>query len=178
MESLILLSLTPDPKVWLDQLISLASKNQCTIEESRCTRLGTEWGGTMRIAGNWNAITKMESALLALKEKHPEFWLEFKRTLPLKLIGDHLPYLVQVIGANSPEFLDNIIHFFVEQDIELIDVQTDGFKTNYADTKVATLLMRIQIPTAINISDLRDRFIMLCEEVNVDAILEPEKSIK
>ncbi len=178
MEDIILLLLAPDTKTWVNDLLYLAAKHECVVEESRFMLLGAEWGGTMRISGNWNAINKMEDALTALKAEQPTLWLEFKRSAPLKLTGDHLPYLVQIVGANKPTFHNEVAHFFVEQDIQLIDMQTDGFKSYYSDTKLLTLLLRIHIPTTINIADLRERFMLLCEEVNADGILEPEKSIK
>jgi glycine cleavage system transcriptional repressor len=178
MENIILLLLAPDTKTWVNHLLYLAAKHQCTIEESRFMLLGTEWGGMMRIGGNWNTLNKIEDALVALKTEQPQLWLEFKRSTPLKLTSDHLPYLVQIVGANKPTFLNEVAHFFIEQDIQLIDMQTDGFKSSYSETKLLTLLMRVQVPTTINIADLRERFMLLCEEVNADGILEPEKSIK
>jgi len=178
MENIVLLLLTPDAKTWVNHLLYLIAKSQCTIEESRLMQLGTAWGGMMRVSGNWNAIAKMEDSLLALKAEQPQLWLEFKRSALLKLAGDHLPYLVQIVGVNTSSFLNEVAHFFIEQDIQLIDMQTDGFRSNYSDTKLLTLLIRIHIPATINIADLRERFMLLCEEVNADGILEPEKTIK
>lgn len=178
MENIVLLLLAPDTKTWVNHLLYLIAKQQCHIEESRFMVLGKQWGGMMRISGNWNAISKMEAALIALKEEGVFLWLEFKRSDTLKLVGDHLPYLVQIIGVNKPSFINEIAYFFIEQGIELIDLQTDAFKTNYSDTKLLNLLLRIHIPTTINITELRERFMLLCEDVNADGILEPEKAVK
>lgn len=177
MENLTLTFLAPNAKVLADELVYLAAKNECYIEESRLMALGGELGGMMHIAGSWNAIAKMEDALLVL-EKKPELWLKFKRSVPLTLESDHLPYLIQIMGINKPTVINEVLHFFIEQQIQLTDLQTDSFKTQYAETKMLTLVMRIQIPASINIADLRERFMLLCEELNIDGILEPEKSVK
>lgn len=178
MENIVLLLLAPNAKTWTNQLLHLITKHQCYIEESRMMILGTEWGGMMRLSGNWNTIAKLENALLAFKKNQPSLWFEFKRSALLKLTGDHLPYLVQIVGINKINFLSDVTYFFTEQEIQIIDLQTDSFKSNYSETKLLNLLMRIHIPGTINITDLRERFMLLCEEVNADGILEPEKTIK
>lgn len=177
MENLTLLVSAPDAKILVNHLIYLVAKNECYIEESRFMALGSELGGMLRIAGSWNAIAKMEDALQQLKSEN-QIWLEFKRSTHLKLAGEYIPYLVQIVGINKPTLINEMMHFFVEQNIQPTDLQTDSFKTNYSDTKMLTLVTRLQIPGNINIADLRERFMLLCEELNVDGILEPEKSIK
>lgn len=177
MENLCLLFLAPNAKSLINHFIYLAAKNECYVEESRVMALGSELGGMMRIGGSWNAVAKMEDALQTLKND-PSLWLEYKRSAPLKLADEYLPYLVQIVGINRPTVINEVTHFFIEQLIQLTDLQTDSFKTSYAQTKMLTFIMRIQIPATINIADLRERFMLLCEELNIDGILEPEKSVK
>jgi glycine cleavage system transcriptional repressor len=177
MENILIFLFTSDLKIWSNHLLPLITKHQCTVEESRSLLLGTEWGGMMRVSGNWNTIAKLEDALVTLKEEQPQLSFEFKRrrSAPLKLAGDYLPYLVQAVGVNKPNFLNELIHLFVEQGIQLIELQTDIVKSNYAETKLLHLLMRIHVPATISITDLRERFMLLCEDMNADGILEPEK---
>jgi glycine cleavage system transcriptional repressor len=178
MENIIILLRSPNPKEWVNHILYLLAKHQCTIEESRLILLGSEWGGTMRISGNWSAIAKVEDALNALKAEQPHLFLEFKRSALLKLTEDHLPYLIQIVGVNKAAFINEITHFLVEQDIQLVDFQIDSIKSNYSETKLLALFIRVQIPAQINIAELRERFMLACEEANVDGILEPEKGVK
>ena len=83
-----------------------------------------------------------------------------------------------MLGANKSTLIQDITIFFNAQAIQIIDLQTDGFKSVYSDTKLLNLFMRIHIPTTLNIADVRERFMLLCEDLNVDGILEPEKTIK
>lgn len=177
LESLVVLLQAPNTKILVDDFIYLVAKNDCYFEESRFMALGKSIGCMARISGNWSALVKMEDALHVLKEQ-AHVWLEFKRSPGLKLNGDHLPYLVQIAGLNKPNLINEITHFFVEQDIQLLDLQSDSFKSSFSDTKLINLVLRLHVPAEINIADLRERFILLCEEVNVDGILEPEKNIK
>lgn len=176
-DSLVVLLRAPNAKTLVHDFIYPVARNGCYFEESRFMALGESIGCIARISGNWNAIAKMEDALHTLKE-NTHLWLEFKRSPGLHLVGDYLPYLVQIAGQNKPNLINEIAHFFVEQGVQLLDLQSDAFKSTFSDTKLINLVLRLHVPADLNIAELRERFILLCEEMNVDGILEPEKSIK
>lgn len=174
MEYLNIAFISADQYSVINDLIQLTAKHHCHVEESRITVLGSDFAGILRVGGNWNAIAKIEAALTKLKNK-ATFLLEVKRCDPWKLTGDHLPYLAQVVGLNTPGLIPAIARFYSDQQIQLIDLQTDPFKTSHSETTMITLSMRINIPAEINIADLRERFMILCDELNIDGIIEPEK---
>jgi glycine cleavage system transcriptional repressor len=176
MEYITLTLIASEQNIVVDQVIALLSKHNCRIQESRCCFLGTDFSGLMRVAGNWSDIAKLEKALHILQSTPNEMLLTFKRgsaddpsTSPL------LPYLVQVIGLDTSPLVNEITYFFTKQSIHLIDLQTDPFQTSHSNTTMITVSMRINIPAEINIADLRERFMVLCDDINVDGILEPEK---
>ena len=164
----------PNQQLVIKQLVYLVAKNQCHIEESRFAFLGDDFAGILRIAGNWNAIAKLEAALNSIPAEHA-IRIEAKRSEPAIIEGKFLPYVAQVIALDTPSLVYEITHFFVDQSIQIIDLQTDPFRTSHADTMMLTLSMRINVPIHINIADLREQFMVLCDELNVDGILEPEK---
>ncbi len=174
MEHLNITFSTNNQRSAISQLIYLIAKNQCRIEESRMTMLGTEFTGMLRIAGNWSAIAKVEASIIGLQST-PELKVQCKRGKGLKVEGNHLPYIAQVVALDTPEVVHEVSHFFAAQNILIIDLQTDPFKTSYSDTLMLTLSLRISIPTTINIADLREHFMVLCDELNIDGIIEPEK---
>ena len=176
MQNILILLLCPDITTWENRLLSHITKYQCQIEESRTMFCGTELASFMRVSGNWDALAKLEDTLANLKAD--QLCIEFKRVQALKFSEEHLPYVVQMLGANKSTLIQDITIFFNSQAIQIIDLQTDGFKSVYSDTKLLNLFMRIHIPTTLNIADVRERFMLLCEDLNVDGILEPEKTIK
>lgn len=176
MEYITLTLIAPEQDIVINKVIALLSKYNCHMQESRCCFLGTDFSGVIRIAGNWSDIAKLEKALSTLSTTSKEMLLIFKRggaddpsTSPL------LPYLVQVVGLDTPPLVNEITYFFAHQSIQIIDLQTDPFQTSHSNTTMITVSMRINIPANINISDLRERFMVLCDELNIDGILEPEK---
>lgn len=174
MEYITIAFIARDQNTAIEQLIALTAKTQCYIEESRFATLGADFTGILRVAGNWNAIAKLEEAIVNISQ-HTDIVIELKRTKVNKLEGEFLPYLVQVIALDTPDLVHEIITFYSEQNIQIIDFQTDPFKNTHADTTMLTVSMRLNIPARISIADLRERFMILCDELNVDGIMEPEK---
>lgn len=174
MEHLNITFCTQQQRTAISQLIYLITKNQCHVEESRMTMLGTEFTGMMRVAGNWSAIAKVEAGIISLQNES-DIKIQCKRGKSLKIEGNHLPYLAQVVALDTPEVVHEVSHFFAAQNILIVDLQTDPFKTNYSDTMMLTLSLRISIPATINIADLREHFMVLCDDLNIDGIIEPEK---
>lgn len=158
----------------IEQLVHLTAKTQCYIEESRFTILGSEFAGILQVAGNWNAIAKFETALTNIKNDQT-LTIDHKRTKIIRLEGDFLPYMAQVVALDTPDLVYEITSFFNAQDIHIIDLQTDPFKTAHTDTTMLTLSLRLNVPAQLSISDLRERFMILCDDLNVDGIVEPEK---
>lgn len=156
------------------EVIYLASKHQCHIEESRMSTVGNVFAGIMHLAGHWNNISKLEESLVALQADNL-LQLYFKRSEPLIVSGNFLPYLAQVVALDTPGLVYEVSRFFSEQKIFIIDLQTEPFSTSHSDTMMLTISLRINIPAEINISDLRERYMILCDELNIDGILEPEK---
>ncbi len=158
----------------IEQLINLTAKTQCYIEESRFAVLGSDFAGIFRVAGNWNAIAKLETAINNI-DQQTDIVIELRRTTQNRLEGDFLPYLAQVVALDTPDLVHEITSFFSEQNIRIIDLQTDPFKTTHSETTMLTLSMRLNIPAQISIAELRERFMILCDELNIDGIMEPEK---
>lgn len=174
MEHITLTFLADDYKTAINEVIYLASKHQCHIEESRMSTLGNIFAGIMHFAGHWNNIAKLEESLLAF-QANKELQLYFKRCEPLNVTGNFLPYLAQVVALDTPGLVYDVSRFFSEQQIYVIDLHSEPFTTGHSDTMMLTISLRINIPAEINISDLRERYMILCDELNVDGIMEPEK---
>lgn len=175
MEYITLIFIAPKQDIVVDSLIALSAKHNCRVQESRLSLIGEDFSGVMRIAGNWSDIAKLEKTLAKVKSD-AVFLLESRRSVadtPSETA--FLPYLVQVVALDTPPLVNEISYFFSAQNIKIIDLQTDPFQTSHSNTMMLTLSMRINIPADINIADLRERFMVLCDELNVDGIMEPEK---
>lgn len=174
MEYLALAAIVQDQATIVNEIIQLTAKHQCNIEECRTTTLGSDIGIVMLVAGNWSSIAKLESALAALDDKY-EIGMQIKRSEAFTYPANLMPYLIQVVALDVPGLLYDIANFFNAQSIYINDMQSHPFKASYTDSPMTTISMSLSIPIDINISDLRERFMMLCDELNIDGIMEPEK---
>lgn len=174
MEHITLTFTADDYKKAINEVIYLASKHQCHIEESRMTTLGQNFAGLVHLTGHWNNIAKLEENLAEISNTN-ELTILYKRNKPMELTGNFLPYIAQIVALDTPGLVYDLARFFMDQHIHIIDLQTDPFKTSHSHTRMLTLSMRINIPAEISISELRERYMELCDELNIDGILEPEK---
>jgi len=159
------------------ELTNAATKCECSIIDSRMTTLGSEIATIMLISGTWNQIAKMETQLKSIEKKH-DIKIHYKRSKQPEKVEPYLPYNVQIVTLDTPGIIHKICEFFTELNITITELTTNISPLIQSDAAISQLNMRITIPSNINISDLREQFLELCDELNLDAILEPEKAIQ
>ncbi|MBI2792623.1 MAG: glycine cleavage system protein R [Gammaproteobacteria bacterium] len=146
----------------------------CNIIESKLAKVGEECSLLLHLSGTWNTVAKLEAALPPLAE---QFGLSIhsKRTLPRKN-QPALPYQVQVIAEDRQGILNELALFFVQQGISLdqMDCETYDAKNHTTMTSISFI---INIPVKQHIASIRERFMVYCEDRNLDAVIEPYKSL-
>ena len=145
------------------------------IEESRMAALGAEFAVLMLISGNWHTLTKLEKALDELKGKD-ELSITIKKTGERPAQADCIPYGVDVICLDQPGIVYHLSEFFAVRDIEIADVATRRYAAAHTGAPMFSVQMTVNIPGSVPIAQLRDEFLDLCEQYNLDSILEPVKS--
>lgn len=148
----------------------------CDIESSRMSLMGTAFAMIIQISGHWNNITKLESSLPTMGKKH-KLTIKTYRAQKPSYDEQLVVYTVDVISVHNPDLLASLSNFFHIQNINICDMNCSSFKSTLTGTPMSSLSMKIQLPADTALSSLREDFINLCDELNVDAILEPERSI-
>jgi glycine cleavage system transcriptional repressor len=145
------------------------------IEESRMSALGAEFAILMLISGNWHTPAKLEKAMADL-EKYHELVITLKKTDTRTDQADCIPYLVDVVSLDQPGIVLHLSEFFAGRHIEIADVQTRSYKAAHTGAPMFSVHMTVNVPGSTAIAQLRDEFHDLCEQLNLDAILEPVKA--
>ena len=150
---------------------------QCggNIVRTRATVIGKESAAILMIEGPWSALAKLESALARLEKEH-QLTLITTRTEPSTSETPLIPYNIHVISLDAPGIIHKLTNFFVEQDIAMDEINTETFTSLHTDSKMFSMSATILIPTTIHIATLREQFILFCDDLNLDAILEPCKA--
>ena len=154
-------------------ITSKISDNNCVILNSKIINLGQNVAVNMLISGKWNEIAKLEKAINQLTRKN-NFIIYLKRN---NLLCDsanteetYIDYIVQATIINKAKFLQELVDFFHR---EKIQVNFVNFNSNNIDHRLANLEIQVKIPTNLNILNLRENFISLCDYLNLDVSLEP-----
>ena len=160
----------------LNSVSAHVKKHHCWVGRAHLTGLGTAFGMLLQINGKWNHIAKLETSLETLAKKH-DFAIRTLRCNPSAYKEKLITYSVDIITTQRPEIIPTLSQFFMRQKINISDMHCESFAARLTDTEMLSLTMKIHIPADISWADLREEFINLCDELNLDAVMEPERGI-
>lgn len=146
----------------------------CNIVDSRMTVLGGEFAIILLVSGNWNAVAKLENTLPNLG-KRLDLSITSKRTEQRKPASNLLPYAVDVVSIDHPGIVYNLANFFSSREINIQDLVTTSYSAAHTGTPMFSVHMIVNIPSDMHIAALREEFMDFCDELNLDAVIEPVK---
>ena len=148
--------------------------HNCNIVDSRMTVLGGEFAIILMISGSWDAIARLEQVLPKTGEELGLTVIS-KRTEPRGTSTNLLPYLVEVVSMDHPGIVYHVANFFSSRNINIEDLSTGSYAAAHTGTPMFSMHMTISVPADQHIGQLREQFSEFCDELNLDAILEPAK---
>ena len=167
-QKLVITALGEDRPGIVDELSSTLFGHQLNIEDSRMSVLGGEFAVLLLVTGS-------EQAINSFIDKKQEAESVLKMTLTVKATEDStasqtlIPYDVEVISIDYPGIVHKLSSFFSERQINIVDLETDRYAAPHTGTPMFSLHMTIGIPAKTSIAGLRDDFLNMCDELNLDA---------
>lgn len=146
----------------------------CNITESRMATMGSEFVMLMLVTGNWHTLSKLETELGAVG-KASNMTVSVRRTEGAQASSDHLPYAVDLVSLDQPGIVNTLADFFSTQNISIAEMTSRSYSAAHTGASMFNLQMVISIPGGTHIATLREDFMDLCDQYNLDAILEPVK---
>jgi glycine cleavage system transcriptional repressor len=162
---------THSPLVALAKRVSDAG---CNICETRVSAIGNEIAVLVLVAGSWDAIAKLESALGRM-DRDESLRLTMFRTSSKPAQTSLLPYVVEVVSADKPGILFQIADFFQQHGIRIDQLQSSRYRAMQTGADMFSAQITIGIPSNTHIAALRDDFLEFCDGQNLDAIMDPMK---
>ncbi len=156
----------------LKELSGAILDSGCNIEDSRMLLLGTEFTILLLASGSWSAVAKLEAMLPALKQRLALSILT-QRTEQRPRNDQFMPYAVEAISLDQPGIVHEIAHFFSNRDISIEEMITRRYPALHTGALLFSVSLIIHLPADLSIAVLREQFIELCDNLNLDAILEP-----
>lgn len=174
MEYLVLTIQAPQHvNIWL-KFTQLATDMDCHIQQARGLKLAGENAFVALVSGNWNTIAKLEASLNRLS-KEEGVLVNTKRSKGINDQIQLLPYIVEVLGLDEIGMLANFCKFFSDEEISIENLKVESYISSATNAPMFSLKVSIGIPSLSNIGDLRERFILFCEDLNVDGAIEPDR---
>jgi glycine cleavage system transcriptional repressor len=167
----------PDLIVELTRAIKDA---KCTIIESRMTELGVQFAAHMLVEGNWNHIARLENALDALSHRYElkvhHLRIQEEEEPPAEEEEeDALPYAIDIYATDQIHNVHDLSEFLTARGIAILDLSTSRQPAPFTGSPLFLAHMIVKIPAGMRIVSLRDEFLDFCDQMNLDAILEPVK---
>jgi len=145
-----------------------------SISESRMTALGAEFAMLLLVSGNWHALARLETELAKLAEAG-NLSLQLRRTEPRAARSDLLPYSVDVVCLDQTGIVSKLSGFFSARAIDIAELSTRSYAAAHTGAPMFAVQMIINVTSRVHLSTLREEFLELCDQLNLDAILEPVK---
>ena len=146
-----------------------------SISESRMTALGSDFAMLMPISGNWHSIARIETELNKLAEASGVS-IQVRRTAERAAREDMIPYSVDVVCLDQAGIVAAVSGFFAARGIDIGELSTRGYAAAHTGAQMFSVYMIINVPARIHVGALREEFMDFCDQMNLDAILEPVKN--
>ena len=173
-DQLVLSALGEDRPGIVDELSHCVMDCGCNILDSRMVVLGGNFALLLQVNGNWNTLAKLEGQLQGLGERL-KLAITARRSSVPTAGTDLLPYAVEVIALDQPGIVHNLARFFSSRKINIQEMVTGSYAAAHTGTPMFSVHMTISISPNTRISDLREDFAAFCDNLNLDAVIEPAK---
>ena len=146
-----------------------------SISESRMTALGAEFAVLMLVGGNWHSVARIETDLKKIAETSG-ITLLVRRTDKRAPREDMVPYSVDVVCLDQTGIVSALSGFFASRGIDIAELTTRSYAAAHTGAPMFGLYMVVNVPSTIHLGAMREEFLDLCDQLNLDAILEPVKN--
>jgi glycine cleavage system transcriptional repressor len=146
----------------------------CSVADSRMSVLGGEFALILLVSGKWDSIAKLESALPVVASKLG-LMVTLKQTEKRRAGTALLPYEIEVVAMDHTGIVHEVADFLAARDINIETMDTDTYAAAHTGTQMFSMNLRISVPGDMHIATLREEFTDFCDQLNLDAVLEPAK---
>jgi glycine cleavage system transcriptional repressor len=167
-EQLVITALGDDRPGIVDELSQALFKHNLNIEDSRMSVLGGEFAVLLLVSGEQQSIDKFVGDTASL-EQSLNMKILVKLTRSETAAKAVVPYTVEVVAIDHPGIVHKLASFFSGRQINIVDLHTERYAAAHTVTPMFAVSITIGIPADISIKALRDEFIDMCDELNLDA---------
>lgn len=177
METLMQLAVTilgSRTKKIMPEIIAAVTDCKCIILEMSCSHLGQATAIYLLIEGNWNHIAKFENCLETF-QKNLELQIHSLRNNKAEKNPTGMPYSLEIIALDQDNILQAVVSFLNDNNIIIQELNANRYQAAYNQSLVFSAKLIVIIPKESPLLSIREQFLDFCDQLNIDAILEPIK---
>ena len=159
---------------YIEQLLMAINQCKCAVLEIRATDLSGMTAGYLLVEGNWNHIAKLENVFENL-EKQLKIQIYKSRQDKKGENPAGLPYMIEAMTIDQSDIMLNLIAFLSTHNINIIEIKSSRYLDSYTQMPILSTKLIVIIPSDQRLLQLREEFLDFCDNLNLDAILEPIK---
>ncbi|KAF3981148.1 MAG: transcriptional regulator [Methylococcales symbiont of Hymedesmia sp. n. MRB-2018] len=156
------------------EILTAVSSCRCHVVELRSSHLAQTTASYLLIEGEWNHIAKLESILDTLQKKL-EITIKTLRAEANSVISGSIPYVLETISVDRNDIIKSITCFLLERDLDIEEINASCYQAPYIQTPIFSTKFILLIPPEVRLLALREEFLDFCDQLNIDAIIEPIK---
>lgn len=159
---------------FLIESLSAVSACQCRILELRTAGMQQITSLFMLMDGNWNHIAKLEGMLDVLA-KRLLMQISFMRPEDAVPQPEGVPYMLETISMERKDLMFAIASFLLQRGILIEEITASQHQAPFFSNTVFSSKFILLVPDDVRILSMREEFLDFCDNLNIDAILEPIK---
>ncbi len=159
---------------FLAPLLVAISNCKCNLLELRASHLALSTATYLLVDGDWNQVAKLETTLEGLQTR---LGIQIHSLRPEQLLttAEYIPFTLETMSVSCNEVVKEITQFLLNRHIEIEEISASRYLTSYGNNPVFSTRFLISIPASTRLLSLREEFMEFCDNLNLDAILEPLK---
>lgn len=143
---------------------------ECHVLNMYSTDLGNEHASALFVTGNWRHIDKLEEKIKALQSKQEIYYC---RTAEKLYDSPTLIYDIEATAMNNSHVVHDLVRFFAGEKLKVTNMKAHAYRAHHTGTAMFHANLSIEVPDDIYIPDLRERFIIYADELNLDVTFDP-----
>lgn len=161
-------------KKFINEILVTINECQCIILEISSSQLGQAIAAYMLIEGNWNHIAKFENCLDAI-QKRLEIQTHTLRIDKSEKNVNGMPYSLEIVTLDQENIIQTVATFLANNDITIQEFSASRYQASYNQSLILSAKFVVIIPKESALLSIREQFLDFCDQLNIDAVLEPIK---
>ena len=158
----------------IQKFSKLVKSSKCEVSECQLRVMGQFLSAIYLFSGPWEAIAKIEDNLNKL-ENEENITIQKKRTDVEKIKNNYVVYAIDIIGPDETNIIFDIIDLMLTNSLVIKSMSSNSYKHSETTTNMFELHTIVYISLDSSIAGVRSEFTELCDQFNLDIIMEPLK---